>query len=135
MKKMDFTCKKVTLRDLVQCNYNLNDSEYAIFAELMHSKGGLSVKELVDKIKKDRTTVQKILTKLLRRKLLMKRQMNLERGFMFVYFSKNKAEVVQEIEENIKAYFKAIQDNLDEWKKKFSFGLVFFVFSSFFVLS
>ncbi|MCA9486506.1 MAG: hypothetical protein H6500_00280 [Candidatus Woesearchaeota archaeon] len=118
MKKMDFTCKKVTLRDLVQCNYNLNDSEYAIFAELMHSKGGLSVKELVDKIKKDRTTVQKILTKLLRRKLLMKRQMNLERGFMFVYFSKNKAEVVQEIEENIKAYFKAIQDNLDEWKKK-----------------
>ena len=33
-------------------------------------------KELVEKVDKDRTTVQKILTKLLKRGLLMKRQMN-----------------------------------------------------------
>jgi len=64
MKKVDFTCKKVTLKDLVQCNYDLNDSEYLIFAELMGNSSGLSVKEIVDRIQKDRTTVQKILIKL-----------------------------------------------------------------------
>ena len=93
MRKIDFTCKKVTLKDLVQCNYGLNESEYAVFSSIISSKSGLSVKNIVEKIDKDRTTVQKILTKLLRRGLVMKRQMNLDRGFMFVYFSKNKDEI------------------------------------------
>lgn len=118
MRKIDFTCKKVTLRDLVQCNYNLNESEYAIFSQLMGSSSGLSVKELVEKIGKDRTTVQKILTKLLKRGLLMKRQMNLDRGFMFVYFSKNKDEIISEIEVNARNYYESIKESLQNWKNK-----------------
>lgn len=118
MRKVDFTCKKVTLKDLVQCNYNLNESEYQIFAEIIKSKKGLSVKELVEKVQKDRTTIQKILTKLLKRELLMKRQINLDRGFMFVYFSKNKDEIVKEIEDNVKSYFEKIQESLEKWKAK-----------------
>jgi predicted transcriptional regulator len=117
MRKIDFTCKKVTLKDLVQCNYNLNESEYLIFAEIIKSKKGLSVKELVEKIEKDRTTVQKILTKLLKRQLLVKRQINLDRGFMFVYFSKNKDEIVDEIELNVESYFAKIKESLAKWKK------------------
>lgn len=117
MRKVDFTCKKITLKDLVQCNYSLNESEYHIFAEIIKSKKGLSVKELVDKVKKDRTTVQKILTKLLNRKLLMKRQINLDRGFMFVYFSKNKDEIIGEIEGNVEEYFVKIRESIQKWKK------------------
>jgi predicted transcriptional regulator len=117
MRKIDFTCKKVELSDLVQCNYSLNDSEYAIFSEIMLSQSGLSVKELVEKVKKDRTTVQKILSKLMKRGLLMKRQMNLDRGFMFVYFSKHKKEIIQEIEKNVDNYFKSLKESLDQWKR------------------
>lgn len=118
MRKIDFTCKKVTLKDLVQCNYNLNDSEYLIFSQIMMSKRGLSVKEIVEKVEKDRTTVQKILTKLLKRSLLMKRQVNLDRGFMFVYFSKNKDDIIKEIEANVNSYFNNIKANLDKWRDK-----------------
>lgn len=118
MRKIDFTCKKVTLKDLVQCNYSLNDSEYLIFSQIMMSKRGLSVKEIVDKVEKDRTTVQKILTKLLKRGLLMKRQVNLDRGFMFVYFTKNKEEIIQEIENNVSSYFDNIKASLDKWRSK-----------------
>ncbi|MCH8520058.1 MAG: BlaI/MecI/CopY family transcriptional regulator [Nanoarchaeota archaeon] len=118
MRKIDFTCKRVTLQDLVQCNYSLNDSEYEIFAQIIKSRRGLSVKELVEKTQKDRTTVQKILTKLIKRKLLMKRQMNLERGFMFVYFSKNREEIFNEIEQNVENYFKTIKQSLEAWKSK-----------------
>jgi predicted transcriptional regulator len=117
MRKIDFTCKKVTLKDLVQCNYSLNESEYLIFAEIIKSKKGLSVKELVEKIQKDRTTVQKILTKLLKRELLVKRQINLDRGFMFVYFSKNKDDIVKEIGENVDSYFAKIKESLAKWNK------------------
>jgi predicted transcriptional regulator len=83
----------------------------------MGTKKGLSVKEIVEKVQKDRTTVQKILVKLLKRGLLMKRQMNLDRGFMFVYFSKNKDEIIKEIEDNVKSYFDMIYDSLNKWKK------------------
>jgi predicted transcriptional regulator len=116
MGKLDFRCKRVTLQDLVQCNYNLNDSEYLIFSQMMKSSGGLSVKEIVDKVQKDRTTVQKILSKLLKMGLLMKRQVNLDRGFMFVYFSKNKSEIITDIDVNVKDYFELIKKSLDEWK-------------------
>jgi predicted transcriptional regulator len=116
MGKLDFRCKRVTLQDLVQCNYNLNDSEYLIFSQMMKSSGGLSVKEIVDKVQKDRTTVQKILSKLLKMGLLMKRQVNLDRGFMFVYFSKNKSEIINDIDVNVKEYFELIKKSLDEWK-------------------
>ncbi|MFW5705122.1 MAG: helix-turn-helix domain-containing protein [Nanoarchaeota archaeon] len=118
MRKIDFTCKKVTLKDLVQCNFNLNESEYQIFSRIMLSKKGMSVKELVEKVQKDRTTVQKILIKLLNRGLLMKRQINLERGFMFVYFSKDKEEIIGEIEENVEIYFKNLKESLEKWKKQ-----------------
>lgn len=117
MKKIDFTCKKVTLKELVQCNYNLNESEFLIFSQMVGTKKGLSVKEIVEKVQKDRTTVQKILVKLLKRGLLMKRQMNLDRGFMFVYFSKNKDEIIKEIEDNVKSYFDMIYESLNKWKK------------------
>ena len=105
---------------MVQCNYNLNESEYLVFAELMATKSGLSVKEIVEKVQKDRTTVQKILTKLLKRGLCMKRQMNLERGFMFVYFSKNNKEIIEEIEVNVNSYFSGLKESLENWKQKFS---------------
>lgn len=117
MRKIDFTCRKVSLKDLVQCNYSLNDSEYVIFSQLILSKSGLSVKEIVEKVDKDRTTVQKILAKLLKRGLLMKRQVNLDRGFMFVYFSKNKTEIIAEIEKNVESYFLNIKESLEKWKK------------------
>ena len=88
-----------------------NDSEYIVFFNLINSKAGLSVKDLVEKSKKDRTTVQKILSNLLRRELLMKRQINRERGYMCVYFSKNKKEILDEIEKNVESYFEKIKSS------------------------
>jgi len=119
MKKIDFTCKKITFQEIVQCNFGLNNTEFLIFDELIKNKKGLSVKELVDKVQKDRTTVQKILIKLSKRDLVMKRQINLDRGFMFVYFSKNKKEIIDEIESNVNSYFKNIQEAIVDWKKEF----------------
>ena len=117
MRKIDFTCKQVTLKDLIQCNYNLNESEYLIFAELIKSEAGLSVKELIKIIKKDRTTIQKILIKLLKRNLILKRQVNLDRGFMFIYFAKDKDEIIKDIENNAEQYFSKIKESVQELKK------------------
>ena len=44
--------------------------------------------------------------------------MNLERRFMFVYFSKNRDEIFNEIEHNVEEYFKTIKKSLEAWKNK-----------------
>ena len=116
MKKIDLTCRKVSLRDLIQCNYNLNDSEYLIFNEIIKNRSGLSVKQLVEIFGKERTTIQKILSKLVKKNLLTKRQVNLERGFMFLYISKNKKDLVKEIEVNLISYLNSMKESLEKWK-------------------
>lgn len=116
MRKIDFTCKEISLKDLIQCNYGLNESEYTVFSYIMQSSSGLSVKDLVIKIKKDRTTVQKILTKLMKKNLLEKRQVNLDRGFMFVYYSKDQKYILDNIEKNIESYYKLLKDSFMKWK-------------------
>ncbi len=79
----------------------LNKTESIILIALTEEKKGLSVKELVGVTQKDRTTVQKILIKLSKQDLVMKRQINLDRGFMFVYFSIDLENILDTIENNL----------------------------------
>lgn len=85
---------------LIRKLYKLNPTEYRVFMTLIESIGRtpLSVKELIGKIgSKDRTTIQKSLTSLLRRDLIDKEQVNLDRGFMFVYSSMPKSQLIRDL--------------------------------------
>lgn len=62
---------------------------------------GCSVKELVDIFKLDRTTIQKSITLLQKKELVTKRQINLDRGFMFLY-------TINKDIEDLESYIKAI---------------------------
>ena len=66
---------------------SLNNTEAVIMSQLTKNKRMLAIAELVEIIGKDRTTVQKILIKLQKQPYgyVVKRQVNLNRGFMFVY--------------------------------------------------
>ncbi len=117
MKRIDFTCKKITIKDIIQCNYNINDREYEVFKEIMKKrKGGVSVKELSNKLEKQRTTIQKILFKLLNKNLIKKKQINLDRGYMYVYFPVEKEKIIEEVENNIENYYNSLKKSISKWK-------------------
>lgn len=81
--------KSYKIEEIVSYVYNLNKSE-SLFLLKLSKNDILSVKEMSSIMKKDRTTSQKILSKLYRKNIIDKKQLNLDRGFMFVYFIKDK---------------------------------------------
>lgn len=97
------------IKEIIGETYDLNKSESEFLLKLVKLESA-SVKEMSEKLKKDRTTSQKILSKLCRRKLIIKRQINLNRGFMFVYFIKDKDEFWINIKNSI---LKEFNDKMD----------------------
>lgn len=115
-EKINFSCEKVDFKDIIKCNYGLNETQYLVFELLLKSNKGLSVKDIIEYTKKDRTTIQKILIKLYQDKIVFKRQMNLDRGFMFVYFLNDRNKLIDEIEENINSYYTKLKDKLNQFR-------------------
>ncbi len=116
MPVIDFTCKRISIKDIIKCNYDLNDTEYEIFKKIMLSKKGIGVMELAEKLGKHRTTIQKVLVKLTRKGLVKKLQVNLDRGYMFVYKAIDKEKIIEEIEKNVNEYTNTLIKSLRKWK-------------------
>lgn len=101
----------IDIKKLIGSILGLNRTEVEILL-FLDDKEKISVKDIVPKSNKDRTTVQKVLTKLLKAGWISKRQINLERGFHFVYF-RTKNPIKLSIEEH-KRQSKYILEKLSE---------------------
>ncbi|MDK2849880.1 MAG: hypothetical protein PWP03_157 [Candidatus Woesearchaeota archaeon] len=87
------------------CSYGLGRGEYKIFEFMLRLKEPKTIKEIAEMIGKERTTVQKAITKLLEKGLVKRRQMNLSTGgYVFVYFMEDKERIKKEIKEIIKSW-------------------------------
>lgn len=86
----------IEFRDIL----GINRTEALVLVEL-EKKKGLSVKEILEALNKDRTTVQKILLRLKKIGYVEKRQMNLTRGFMYVYYLVDKRVLEEKIEKKL----------------------------------
>ena len=102
---LDFACKTINTSEIVQCTYGLGKGEYKVFEFLLRQKEPLTIKEISEKLEKERTTIQKAITKLMEKNLVKRRQMNLSSGgYVFVYFVKDKEKIKQEIKDIMKSW-------------------------------
>ncbi len=83
---MKYTCKPITLEDVFACTLDISKKNYKLLIEIGKHKE-ITVKELAKKLKKDRTTIQKLLKELMRKKLVVRRQLNLRKGGYIYYYS------------------------------------------------
>jgi len=75
----------------------------------------LSVEELVRIFRKDRTTIQKALQNLFKKKLVKRRQMNLENGgYAYYYFVQDKDEIKQKVKKIVTDWYRAVITEVDE---------------------
>jgi predicted transcriptional regulator len=65
-----------------------------------------TVKQLCSSLKRDRTTIQKAITSLLENELIIKRQRNLNRGFLYVYRINDKKKLKKELKKIIDDNYK-----------------------------
>jgi predicted transcriptional regulator len=112
---MDITCGRLDIKDIIACSLSLKKSEYKIFEVLLKSKENLTIQQLSDKLKLDRTTIQKILKVLTSKGLILRYQQNLENGgYIFNYTIKNKLEVKNFIKSALKAWYEASMQQIDK---------------------
>lgn len=88
-------------------------TEFNIMVKLKEEGKEFSIKDLMETLNKDRTTIQKSINKLLAKEVVLKRQINLDRGFMYVFkynynstFIKDKVKELTEEIKGIKEFFK-----------------------------
>jgi predicted transcriptional regulator len=103
---MDITCGKLDIEDIIACSLSLKKSEYKIFEVLLRSKENLTIQQISDKLKLDRTTIQKILKTLSEKGLIHRFQQNLENGgYIYNYNIKDKPAVKKHIKDALKIWF------------------------------
>lgn len=73
------------LKNLVCECYNITEPQFRVWDYLIKANIEVSIKELHIELNKDRTTIQKIINALSKKGMILKRQVHLKRGYMFVY--------------------------------------------------
>lgn len=103
---VDWRCRKMSSKDLIKCTFDLSKTELKIFLFLLKIKKSIPSVDIAKEIELDRTTIQKSLKKLLEKKIVDRRQNNLDNGgYIFLYSVKRK--------EELKEQMKGI---INEWK-------------------
>jgi len=81
--------------DLLCCAFGLRNSELDVYFELI--SGPKTVKQIAERIKRDRSTVQRVLNKLHSKGLVMRNTHKIQRGGGYYYeYSAEDTEVVRE---------------------------------------
>ncbi len=94
---VSFACKKVGMKDILKCSFNLNKSEYNLLQFLFGKDNSMTANEISEKLRLDRTTIQKAIKSLLEKGLVERKQENLPRGsYVFRYKAKPKEEIKSE---------------------------------------
>lgn len=115
MSFINFACKKVSIESIIRCSFGINKTEYKILKFLL-TTDEVDVIQISKNIKKDRTTVQRSIKKLLNLNLIIRRQVNIaEGGFLFYYKIKDKDEIKKIIYDNFANWKSLVEKELKEW--------------------
>lgn len=82
-----FGCRTISLKKILKCSFEINDTEYSILSLLLNKKS-CSSKEISSNVDKDLSTVQRNIKSLYEKELVTRRQFNLDQGgYVYVYSS------------------------------------------------
>ncbi len=89
--------------DLLCCAFGLRTSEFDVYFQLI--SGPKSVEQIAERLKKDRSNIQRVLKKLHSKGLVMRNTRKIQRGGYYFEYSAEDTEVIRS----------QILDQLEEW--------------------
>ena len=113
---IDFVCRVIALEDILKCSFGLNKTEIAIMKFLLEEKEELTIEEIMKKISRDRTTIQRGVKRLFEKDLIKRRQINLDKGgYVFIYSSKPKAELKDKVFKIFESFKENVGKEIQKW--------------------
>lgn len=115
MSVINFACKKVSIEQIIRCGFSLNKTNYKILKYLLNVDEA-DIQSISKNIKKDRTTAQRGVKKLISSGLIIRRQVNIEEGgFLFYYKVKDKKEIKSKVYDNFCNWKDLVETELKNW--------------------
>lgn len=114
---INFACKDFEIDEVVKCSLGLSKAEYKLFIFFIkHSDGDFSTEELSEKLKLEKSTIQRGVKKLHEKNLLFRSQFNQSvGGYLFKYRIKNKSEIKKNVLEILDRWNNKFKDELRKW--------------------
>ncbi len=113
---MEFACKKINIEEVVRCSLGMKKPEFKLFNFMLEHNKRFTIIELSRKLSLNRTTVQKIIKKLVEKELVERYQENLSKGgYLFIYTIKNKQFLKEKIKFIIKKWYENVNNELERW--------------------
>jgi len=110
-----YLCKNFDLNSIVKCSFSLTEPELKVFLEIVKQEDVI-VNYLSNKLKRDRSTIQKIVLKLLEKKLISKKKKSLkEGGYIFYYYPISKTELKKSMLLNVEAWHSNVKKEIKQW--------------------
>lgn len=114
---IDFACKKFDLNEVIKCSLSLSKSEFRLFNFFIkHSDRDFSTLELSQKLKLDKSTIQRGVKKLHQKGLLFRTQLNQAvGGYLFKYRIKDKKGVKKKVLDILNSWKSTVESELKKW--------------------
>ena len=112
---INFACKLIPFEDIIRCAFGITKTEYNIF-EFLTKKQDITVEDMTEELKKDRTTIQKAVKSLVDKGIVIRRQRNIDMGgYQYIYSLKDKQELKKQIKEIIKSWIISAINKVENW--------------------
>ena len=110
-----FACKSINKEDLIRCSLNLNKTEYKILDFLFRNGQRMTTIGISGRMGLERTTVQKGMKNLMRKRIVTRKKENLkEGGYVFFYELNDKKNIKDEIKNTISDWYKSAIKKVEE---------------------
>lgn len=111
-----FACREIGFSELIRCSLNMSKAEYRIFIFMVEREKPLKIKEISKALGIDRTSVQKILKKLMEKGMVKRRQKNLEGGgYLYIYSIQKKEEIKEWILQKMEEWMENAKESVRKW--------------------
>ncbi len=114
-EKITFGCNIFSNKKVLSCSFGLTKSELELLKTVIENKKGISVKEISSFLDKGRTTIQKTIKSLLDKKLIKRKQVNLKKGFAYIYYPLNKEDYIKIFDKKLKKIKNNIHKEINNW--------------------
>ena len=112
---ISFACKNIDLRDIIQCSFDLNKTDYQLLTHLLRVELQ-SISQISKDVQLERSTIQKSISRLFSRGLLERRQMNLSQGgYHYVYGLADKEGIRSRLFSIVDGWHSKVRDAIKTW--------------------
>jgi len=115
----DNLCSKMQLdslnkNELILCLLGLNELEGKVLLFLLKNPNSRVI-EVSESLGKHRTSVQKTLSQLINRGVIMRKAVNMRRGYNFVYYSISKEKIKESLLKDVETWSDLVKGRIMEW--------------------